>query len=102
MASEASRRTQRVREGGTKGQMDQELRDFLLAMESRLDSKLAEVKARLMAHSEAVETRLLTEFWKWARTSDIKARHHSFGISFEERLTVVEERLRDIEFRRPA
>jgi len=49
-----------------------------------------------------VETRLLTEFWKWARTSDIKVHQSSNAISsLTERLNVVEERLRDLEFRRP-
>jgi len=52
-------------------QMDQELKDFLLALESRLDATLSELETRLMAHTENVETRLLSGFWKWARTSDI-------------------------------
>jgi hypothetical protein len=58
--------------------MDQELKDFLLAPESRLDSKfdvkLTEMETRLRARSEGVETRLLTEFSKWARTSGIEFR----------------------------
>jgi hypothetical protein len=64
--------------------MDAELKTHLEAMESRLQTKIAEVESglkdytderlkklelRLREHTETVETRLLSEFWKWARTS---------------------------------
>ena len=71
--------------------MDQELKSYLEAMEMRLRE-----------HTETVETRLLSEFWKWARSSDIKARQHSNNIgSIDERLLAVEERLSELERRRP-
>lgn len=44
-------------------EMDQDLKQYLNAME-----------ARLREHTEEVETRLLGEFWKWARTADAKCR----------------------------
>jgi hypothetical protein len=71
--------------------MDQELKSYLEAMETRLRE-----------HTEIVETRLLSEFWKWARSSDIKARQHTNNIvSIDERLLAVEERLSELERRRP-
>ena len=104
--------------------MDQELKEYLQAMEGRMDAKLDGLGSRMDAklegleskidakldcleirvkdHVEIVETRLLTEFWKWARTSDIKGRQSSNDIgTLTERMNAVEERLRDIEFRRP-
>lgn len=101
--------------------MDAELKNHLEAMESRLqghtdqkleamesrlrdytDDKLKELELRLREHTEAVETRLLSEFWKWARTSDMKARHHGTTLAaMDERLMSVEERLMDLERRRP-
>jgi uncharacterized protein YicC (UPF0701 family) len=76
--------------------MDAELKTHLEAMESRLQAKIAEVESglkdytderlkklelRLREHTETVETRLLSEFWKWARASDIKARNHSTSLA---------------------
>ena len=43
--------------------MDEDLKTYLEAMESRL-----------RGHTEAVETRLLGELWKWARTADARYR----------------------------
>jgi hypothetical protein len=59
------------------------------------------MKVELKAHAETIETRLLSEFWKWARTSEIKARQQGGSISaLDERLTVVEERISQLERRR--
>jgi uncharacterized protein YaaN involved in tellurite resistance len=93
--------------------MDQETKDFLLALESRLEEKfnarfsalevqLQELETGVRAHAEEVETRLLTEFWKWARTSEMKERRNSGNLaSLDERLSSLEERVRDLEMRRP-
>ena len=97
--------------------MDQELKEYLGAMEARMDAKLDEklgaleartdekleaLESRLKEHVETVETRLLSEFWKWARSADIKSRQQSEGIhSLDQRLAVVEERLTILEMRRP-
>jgi hypothetical protein len=71
--------------------VDAELKTFLEAMESRL-----------MKQSDQVETRLLSEFWKWARSADIKLRQHPGSISaMDERLIAVEERLSKLERRAP-
>jgi hypothetical protein len=82
--------------------MDQELKSYLEAMETRLRDHADAMETRLREHTETVETRLLSEFWKWARSSDIKARQHTNNIgSIDERLLAVEERLSELERRRP-
>jgi hypothetical protein len=43
--------------------MDEELRQYLIAMEARLDAKI-----------EKVETTLLTEFHKWASPTEARQR----------------------------
>jgi chromosome segregation ATPase len=68
---------------------------------SAMGVKMDEMKVELKAHAETIETRLLSEFWKWARTSEIKARQQGGSISaLDERLTVVEERISQLERRR--
>jgi hypothetical protein len=53
-------------------------------------------------HTETVETRLLTEFWKWARTSDARYRQSQDNVgALDERVRLVEDRIADIERRRP-
>ena len=86
--------------------MDQELKEYLGAMEARMDTKLetglGALESRLKEHVETVETRLLSEFWKWARSADIKSRQQGEGIhALDQRLAVVEERLTILEMRRP-
>ena len=51
--------------------MDPELKAYLEAMEMRLRE-----------HTENVETRLLSEFWTWARSSDLKSRQHPWKHCF--------------------
>jgi hypothetical protein len=82
--------------------MDQELKSYLEAMEARLSEHTDAMETRLREHTETVETRLLSEFWKWARSADLKARQHTNNISsIDERLLAVEERLSDLERKRP-
>ena len=54
--------------------MDEELKQHLNAMETRLRDQIDAQEARLREHTEGVETRLLSEFWKWARTADARYR----------------------------
>jgi uncharacterized protein YjbJ (UPF0337 family) len=110
--------------------VDQDLRDLLTGMESRLNAsfeaqelrvreqvgkvaddlelrlreqvgKVADnLELRLRERIEKVETTLLTEFWKWARTNDVKLRQHGQAITaFDERLSLLEERITAIESR---
>jgi hypothetical protein len=64
--------------------MDAELKAQFDGTDTRLsamDLKMDEMKVELKAHAETIETRLLSEFWKWARTSEIKARQQGGSIS---------------------
>ncbi len=49
--------------------LDPELRDYLQAMEHRLNERI-----------ETVETRLLTEFHKWASPMDARVRSHTAAL----------------------
>jgi hypothetical protein len=81
------------------------LRDEL---RTHIDRRLDILRTELMAHTEKVETNLLSEFWKWARTSDIRARqtgsilnaHSINAIAVDERMMAIEERVSEIERRR--
>jgi len=67
--------------------MDEDLKTYLEAMETRLRE-----------HTEAVETRLLREFWKWARQADARYRqHHSAVTGLDERVMLVEDRITAVE-----
>jgi len=59
---------------------------------------LLDMESRLRAHTERVETQLLREFWKWARTADARYRqHHSAVNGLDERVGLVEDRITAIE-----
>jgi hypothetical protein len=60
--------------------MDEELKQYLIAMEARLDAKIAAIETRLEAKIEKVETTLLTEFHKWASPAELRARSHAAAI----------------------
>jgi hypothetical protein len=55
--------------------MDNELKQYLEAMESRIDAKLAKFAVR--EDVERIETALLTEFHKWASPAEARARTHT-------------------------
>jgi hypothetical protein len=69
--------------------MDEELKTYLNAM-----------KSELREHTEAVETRLLGEFWKWARTADARYRQgHAVVGALDDRVQAIEDRVADLERR---
>jgi hypothetical protein len=69
--------------------MDEELKQYLNAME-----------ARLREHTENVETRLLGEFWKWARTADARYRQSAGQVTgLADRVEIVEDRISALERR---
>jgi hypothetical protein len=83
--------------------MDQELKTYLAGMESRLLAHVDGVEERSRAHTEMVETRLLKEFWKWARTADARYRQHQANVSgLDIRVQAIEDRLSDLEQRHPS
>ncbi len=87
--------------------MDEELKSHfsamenrLVAMETRLIARIDESEERSRAHTEVVETRLLNEFWKWARTADARYRQHQAVVGgLDIRVQTIEDRLADLEQR---
>ena len=78
--------------------MDEELKQYLNAMEARLRENTEGLEARLREHTEAVETRLLGEFWKWARTADARYRQSTGQIhGLADRVDIVEDRVAALE-----
>lgn len=72
-------------------------------LESRMQLRMEESEARMRAHTEEVETRLLTEFWKWAKSSEARYRQTiATVVGMDERVRLIEERLTDLESRRPS
>ena len=70
-------------------------------MDEELKAYLDETKRELMAHTEAVETRLLGQFWKWARTADARYRqNHAVVGALDDRVQAVEDRVADLERRK--
>jgi len=67
--------------------MDDELKEYLEAMEHRIDTRI-----------EKSETNLLTAFHSWARAMEIRVRGVSgVATGFDERLALVEERVSELE-----
>jgi hypothetical protein len=89
--------------------MDEELRSYLGGMETRLgfqidglrahvDAAVRASEARCREHTETVETRLLNEFWKWARTADARYNQHQAVVGgLDIRVRTIEDRLADLE-----
>lgn len=64
----------------------------------RLLNRIESAKREAMEHTEVVETRLLSEFWKWARTADARYRqHHSEVTGLDVRVALLEDRVSDLE-----
>jgi hypothetical protein len=67
--------------------MDAEMKQYLEGMEERLTAAV-----------EKVETSLLTEFYKWGRTSDIRTRQAMDNVSgLNERMLNAEDRITALE-----
>jgi hypothetical protein len=66
-------------------------------MDAKFEARLSEVRAEI----EKTETKLLTAFHGWARTTDSRMRGMaSQNLGFEERLDLMEERVSELERRR--
>lgn len=69
-----------------------------MAMETRQREHVDGVKAQIMEHVEDVETRLLGEFWKWARTAEMRYNQvHATVNGVDQRLQVIEDRVAEVE-----
>ena len=74
---------------------------FMSALSSQIDQLRVELKEHVSEELEKVETKLLTEFHKWGRTSDMRTRQAitDTGI-LGERMLAVEDRVSELERRR--
>ncbi len=98
--------------------MDEEIKSYLVAITGQLSElksdvgslksdvaalqvQEAETRREIREHTEAVETRLLTEFWKWARTADARYRQaHSATGAIDDRVQLLEDRVAELERKR--
>jgi hypothetical protein len=72
-------------------EMDDDLKAYLAAMEARLVTHVS-------VECEKIETKLLTEFHKWGRTSEMRTRQAMTDVGFlGERLIAAEERISALE-----
>jgi hypothetical protein len=62
----------------------------------RIETRLDDMRAQLIEATRDMQTEVLRAFHNWARPADIKFRSH------EERLTLLEERITEIERQRPS
>jgi hypothetical protein len=70
--------------------MDQELKQYLEAMETRLEARI-----------EKVETSLLGAFYGWARPMEIRVNGMTSTVmGFDERLALAEQRISELERKR--
>jgi hypothetical protein len=82
--------------------MDQDLKDHLIEMESRLIGQIRDSESRMESRiGEQIrdsESKLFTEFWKWGRSSDQRIRRveHSDATTAE-RLAAIEDRIFTLE-----
>ena len=68
--------------------------------EATLDSRISALRAELIERIEDTETRLLKEFRKWAvRIESVGRVNETRSIGLEQRVSVLEERLNDLEDR---
>jgi hypothetical protein len=78
--------------------MDQDLKNYLEAMEERLAHR---IEMNVAERIEKSENNLLRAFHGWARSMEIRVRGISgLATGFEERLSMVEERISEVERRK--
>ena len=82
-----------------------EVRDTETRLTRKITEEIGDTETRLTAKISAAEakttdteTNLLSEFWKWARTAEIRYRQsHANTAFFEERMQAMEDRVADLE-----
>jgi hypothetical protein len=60
--------------------MDSEMREYLDANFARIDERFAEMESKFKADLERIETKLLTEFHKWASPAEMRAKSHALAL----------------------
>ncbi len=79
--------------------MDAELRQYLMEMEERIISSL---KGYVNERSEQVETKLLTEFHKWASPAEARSRTISAALrAIDLEMEAIDDRVKKLEGRQP-
>jgi hypothetical protein len=74
------------------------IEQLIQKMADSIRQEVRESETRLREHAEAVETRLLSEFWKWARTADARYRQNNGQVAgIDERLGLLEGRVTELE-----
>ena len=73
--------------------MDAELKAYLDERFEEMEERSKEMEERLVRRIEKTETKLLTAFYSWAKSMDIRTR------GTQERVTALEERITDLEQR---
>jgi hypothetical protein len=86
--------------------VDAELKQHLDGMEARLKQHVSELEERMKQHvseqCEQVETRLLTEFHKWASPLEARLRTHSAALrAVDLEVEALDDRVKKIEERPP-
>lgn len=75
--------------------------DILSGQVDNLKDDMSAMEIRLREHTEAVETKLLTEFWKWAKTAEMRYKQdHAAVAGIDSRLEAIEDRVSELERRR--
>ena len=79
--------------------MDAELKQYLIEMEERIVSSL---KGYVNERSEQVETKLLTEFHKWASPAEARSRTISAALrAIDLEMESIDDRVKKLEGRQP-
>ena len=86
---------------GLRHELKGDLVDLKRDMRDNMKGELIDLKREMFEHTETVETRLLNEFWKWAKTSDSRYRQGTSAVGFlDERVQAVEDRVSELERRK--
>ena len=79
--------------------MDAELKQYLIEMEERIVSSL---KGYVNERSEQVETKVLTEFHKWASPAEARSRTISAALrAIDLEMESIDDRVKKLEGRQP-
>jgi hypothetical protein len=79
--------------------MDQELKQYLDPNFARIDERFAETDQRI----EKIEANLLAAFYGWARPMEIRVSGMTKTVmGFDERLALAEQRISELERKRPS
>ena len=80
----------------------QDLQDAVAELKTYIDQRFEALRKHIDQQFEKVETNLLSAFHGWARSMEIRVRNSgSMVTGFDERLALAEERISELERRKP-